>query len=117
MKPWRLGMRQSIEQYSIYWVDLNPTRGAEINKTRPCVIISPSEMNTHLRTIIIAPVTSKGREGYPTRVKLRVNDVDGWIVLDQIRSIDKTRLCEKIGDLTTEEIIEVKNIIKEMLVD
>ncbi|NLW47871.1 MAG: type II toxin-antitoxin system PemK/MazF family toxin [Firmicutes bacterium] len=110
-------MRQSIEQYSIYWVDLNPTRGAEINKTRPCVIISPSEMNTHLRTIIIAPVTSKGREGYPTRVKLRVNDVDGWIVLDQIRSIDKTRLCEKIGDLTTEEIIEVKSIIKEMLVD
>lgn len=110
-------MSQSIEQYSIYWVDLNPTRGAEINKTRPCVIISPSEMNTHLRTIIIAPVTSKGREGYPTRVKMRVNDVDGWIVLDQIRSIDKTRLCEQIGDLTIEEITEVKSIIKEMLVD
>ena len=62
-------------------------------------------------------MTSKGREGYPTWVKLRENDVDGWIVLDQIRSIDKTRLCEKIGDLTSEEIIEVKSIIKEMLVD
>lgn len=74
-------------------------------------------MNTHLRTIIMAPVTSKGREGYPTRVKLRVNDIDGWIVLDRIHSIDKTRLCEKIGDLTSEEIIEVKSIIKEMLVD
>lgn len=110
-------MSQSIEQYSIYWVDLNPTRRAAINKIRPCVIISPSEMNNHLRTIIIAPVTSKGREGYPTRVKLMVNDVDGWIVLDQIRSIDKARLCEKIGNLSTEEIIEVKSIIKEMLVD
>ena len=110
-------MSQGIEQYSIYWVDLNPTRGSEINKTRPCVVISPSEMNTHLRTIIIAPVTSKGREGYPTRVKLGVNNVDGWIVLDQIRSIDKTRLSEQIGDLTTEEIMEVKSIIKEMLVD
>ena len=110
-------MSQSIEQYSIYRVDLNPTRGAEINKTRPCVIISPSEMNPYLRTIIIAPVTSKGRAGYPTRVKLTVNDVNGWIVLDQIRAIDKTRLCEKIGDLTTEEIVKVKRIIKEMLVD
>ncbi len=110
-------MSQSIEQYSIYWIDLNPTRGAEINKIRPCVIISPSEMNNHLRTVIIAPVTSKGREGYPTRVKLTVNDVDGWIVLDQIRSIDKARLGEKLGNLSTEEIIEVKSIIKEMLVD
>ncbi|GAB6173078.1 hypothetical protein JCM15765_25560 [Paradesulfitobacterium aromaticivorans] len=61
-------MNQSIEQYSLYWVDLNPTKGAEINKTRPCVVISPLEMNEHLRTIIIAPVTSRGREGYPARV-------------------------------------------------
>ena len=110
-------MSQSIEQYSIYWVDLNPTKGAEINKTRPCVIISPLEMNNHLRTIIIAPVTSTGKEGYPTRVKLRVDDIDGWMVLDQIRVIDKTRICEKIGYLNTEEIIGVKSIIKEMLVD
>lgn len=110
-------MTQGIEQYSLYWVDLNPTKGAEINKTRPCVVISPSEMNNHLRTVIIAPLTSRGREGYPTRVKLTLNDVEGWIVLDQIRAIDKTRLCEKVGNLNTEEIIEVKSIIKEMLVD
>lgn len=110
-------MNQSIEQYSLYWVDLNPTKGAEINKTRPCVVISPLEMNEHLRTIIIAPVTSRGREGYPTRIKLTVDDVNGWIVLDQIRAIDKTRFCEKIGNLNTEEIVEVKSIIKEMLVD
>jgi mRNA interferase MazF len=114
---WRNGMNQSIEQYSVYWVDLNPTKGAEINKIRPCVVISPLEMNENLRTIIIAPVTSRGREGYPTRTKVAVNDIDGWIVLDQIRSIDKTRLCDMIGNLSAEEIMAVKNIIKEMLVD
>ncbi len=74
-------------------------------------------MNDHFQTIIIAPVTSRGREGYPTRVKLIVNDVDGWIVLDQIRAIGKTWLCGKIGNLNPEEIIEVKGIIKEMFVD
>jgi mRNA interferase MazF len=110
-------MSQSIDQYSVFWVDLNPTKGAEKNKTRPCVVISPLEMNNYLRTVIIAPITSRGRDGYPTRAKLAVNNIDGWIVLDQIRAIDKTRLCEQIGDLNVEEIVEVKNIIKEMLVD
>ena len=110
-------MIQNIDQYSVYWVDLNPTQGAEINKNRPCVIISPIEMNQHLRTVIIAPITSTGREGYPTRVKISVNEIAGWIVLDQIRAIDKTRLRRKIGDLSLEEIAKVKKIIKEMLVD
>ena len=110
-------MNQRIDQYSLYWVDLNPTRGVEINKTRPCVVISPVEMNNYLQTIIIAPITSRGREGYPTRIKLAITDVSGWIVLDQIRAIDKTRLGEKIGDLNIEEITAVKSIIKEMLVD
>ena len=107
----------SIEQYALYWVDLNPTKGAEINKTRPCVVISPSEMNEHLRTVMISPITSKGRDRYPTRIKIIIDDVNGWIVLDQIRSIDKTRLCEKIGNLNSEDILNVKRIIKEMLVD
>ena len=110
-------MNQSIEQYFLYWVDLNPTKGAEINKTRPCVVISPSEMNEHLRTVMIAPVTSRGREGYPTRIRITVGDVDGWIVSDQIRTIDKARFCEKIGKLDTEAILNVKSTIKEMLVD
>ncbi|NLK51806.1 MAG: type II toxin-antitoxin system PemK/MazF family toxin [Syntrophomonadaceae bacterium] len=110
-------MNHSIDQYSLYWVDLNPTQGAEINKTRPCVIVSPLEMNQHLRTIIIAPITCTGSEGYPTRTKILVNEIAGWIVLDQIRAIDKTRLRQKIGDLSPEKISEVKNIIKEMLVD
>ncbi|MDD2433488.1 MAG: type II toxin-antitoxin system PemK/MazF family toxin [Clostridia bacterium] len=110
-------MNKSIDQYSVYWVDLNPTQGAEINKVRPCLVISPIEMNRYLRTIIIAPITSAGREGYPTRVKIWGDRVKGWIVLDQIRAIDKTRLRQKIGELSSEEISEVKDIIKEMLVD
>ncbi len=110
-------MNPTIEQYSVYWVDLNPTQGAEINKTRPCIIVSPLVMNQHLRTIIIAPITNRSREGYPTRVKILMHEVTGWIVLDQLRAIDKTRLRKKIGDLSMEEILAVKNIIKEMLVD
>ncbi|MHB8127305.1 MAG: type II toxin-antitoxin system PemK/MazF family toxin [Desulfitobacteriaceae bacterium] len=110
-------MSPSIEQYSLYWVDLNPTKGAEINKIRPCVLISPSEMNEYLLTVMIAPLTSIGREGYPTRIKVTVDDVNGWIVLDKIRTIDKARLGEKIGNLKTEDILKVKSIIKEMLVD
>lgn len=110
-------MNQTIEQYALYWVDLNPTKGAEINKTRPCVVISPLEMNDHLRTVMIAPVTSRGREGYPTRVRLTVDGVDGWIALDQIRTVDKARLCEKIGVLDATVILNVKCTIKEMLVE
>lgn len=106
-----------IDQYAVYWVDLNPTRGAEINKVRPCVVISPLEMNDHLKTIIIAPVTSRGREGYPTRIKMNVASTAGWIVLDQLRAIDKNRLCDRVGQLSEEEIALVKEIIKEMLVD
>ena len=106
-----------IEQYAVYWVDLNPTRGAEINKTRPCVIVSPSVMNNHLKTIIIAPVTSRGRDGYPTRIKINIANINGWIVLDQIRAIDKNQLCDQVGKLCDDEIVTVKNIIKEMLVE
>jgi mRNA interferase MazF len=110
-------MSKHIDQYSVYWVDLNPTQGAEINKMRPCVVISPIEMNHYLRTIIIAPVTTTGREGYPTRVRIAGGEIKGWIVLDQIRAIDKARLRQRIGELSSEEISEVKNIIKEMLVE
>lgn len=106
-----------IDQYSVFWVDLNPTKGAEISKIRPCVVISPPEMNAHLRTIILAPVTSRGRDNYPTRVKITIDEVDGWIVLDQIRAVDKTRLCKKVGHLSDENVAAIKDIIKEMLVD
>jgi mRNA interferase MazF len=106
-----------INQYSVYWTCLDPTLGAEINKTRPCVVMSPVEMNEFLQTIIVVPVTSRGREGYPTRTKLDVNKISGWIVLDQIRAIDKDRLSGYIGDLSPAEIKAVKNVLQEMLID
>jgi mRNA interferase MazF len=105
-----------MNQYDIYWVDLNPSLGSEINKVRPAVIISPDEMNTHLNTVIIAPMTSKIKS-YPFRINCVLEGKKAGIVLDQIRTIDKIRLRNRIGRLTNLHIFEVKNILKEMLVD
>jgi len=105
-----------INQYEIYWVDLNPTIGHEIKKVRPCVVLSPNEMNFNIDTVIIAPMTTKSRS-YPTRIKINFEGKTGWIVLDQIRAIDKIRLKEKAGSLREIEIIKVKDILKETLVD
>lgn len=105
-----------IYQYDIFWVDLNPTIGYEIKKVRPCVVLSPDEMNFNIDTIIIAPMTAKSRS-YPTRIKITFEKKSGWIVLDQIRTIDKVRLKEKAGHLKETEIAEVKSILKAMLID
>ncbi len=105
-----------INQYSIYLVNLDPTIGREIQKTRPCLVISPDEMNNYIKTIIIAPMTTKSRV-YPTRVQTNLQGKDGWIVLDQIRTIDNTRIIRKLGEITSSQIMKVKSIIKEMLVD
>ncbi len=105
-----------IKQYEIVLVNLNPTIGSEMKKTRPCVVISPDEMNAHLRTITIAPVTSTSKE-YPTRVKLSQKELKGWIVLDQIRTINRIRIVKLLGKLTEKEITETKNVLKEIFVD
>lgn len=105
-----------INQYDIFWVDLNPTIGHEIKKVRPCIVLSPDEMNFNIDTIIIAPMTTKSRS-YPTRVKIIFQKKSGWIILDQIRTIDKIRLKEKAGHLDEIEITEIKGILKEMLID
>lgn len=105
-----------INQYDIFWVDLNPTIGHEIKKVRPCIVLSPDEMNFNIDTIIIAPMTTKSRS-YPTRVKVIFQKKSGWIILDQIRTIDKIRLKEKTGHLDEIEITEIKGILKEMLID
>ena len=105
-----------ILQYSIYLVNLDPTIAHEIKKTRPCLVISPDEMNHNIKTVIIAPMTTKSHK-YPTRVQVTVLNKKGWIVLDQIRTIDNQRLIKKIGKINSETIKEVKSVIKEMLVD
>jgi mRNA interferase MazF len=105
-----------LRQYQIILVNLDPTIGSEIKKTRPCVIISPNEMNKHLNTVIIAPMTSQSKN-YPTRVMVKHDNKEGWIVLDQIRTIDKLRIIKNLDSLTDKEIEKVKVTIKELFVD
>ena len=105
-----------IKQYEIYWCDLNPTKGSEINKKRPCLVVSPNEMNRNINTIMIAPITSAIKD-YPTRVLITIENKDGTIALDQLRTLDKSRFENFIDKLSKEKIIEVKSKIKEMLVD
>jgi mRNA interferase MazF len=105
-----------INQYDVVLVNLDPTMGSEIKKTRPCVIISPNEMNHYLRTIVIAPMTTNSKS-YPTRIKVRMKNRAGQIVIDQIRTIDKRRIINQLDRLTLREITKVKAVIKETFVD
>ena len=105
-----------LEQYQIVLVNLDPAQGSEIKKTRPCLIISPNEMNKYLQTIVVAPMTTSSRP-YPTRVEVKHNKIKGWVVLDQIRSVDKTRIVKAYDSLTEKEIARVKEIIQETYVD
>ena len=101
----------NVSRFDIYYVNLDPTIGSEIKKTRPCVVISPNEMNHNIRTVIIAPLTSKLRN-YPTRVPCRVEGKQGQIVIDQIRTVDKVRLVKKIGTLNKLTQTKVLNVLK-----
>lgn len=104
------------EQYDVFLINLDPTMGHEIKKTRPCLVISPDEMNSHISTIIIAPMTTVSRN-YPTRVKTVFKRKTGFIVLDQIRTVDKARLVKKLGRVNIDTIRSVKSVLREMLVD
>lgn len=105
-----------IKQYQIVLVNLDPTIGSEIKKTRPCVVVSPNEMNKHLRTIVVAPMTTSSKN-YPTRVEIKHDNKIGWVVIDQIRTIDKQRIIRLLARLSNPEVKEVKSIIKETYVD
>jgi len=101
-------------RFQVWLIQLNPTQGHEINKTRPCVIISPDEMES-LGTAIVAPMTSKGFD-YPCRVKCRFQDKTGKILLDQIRAVDKTRLIKRLGILDKKVQVNICNKLQEMFV-
>ena len=105
-----------INQYQIILVNLDPTIGSEIKKNRPCVVISPDEMNKFLNTVVIAPMTTSSKN-YPTRIEVRHDSKIGWIVLDQIRTIDKQRIIKNLGRLTKSEINELKSVLKETYID
>ncbi len=97
-------MDMVVNQYEVFLID------------RPCVIISPDEMNHHIGTVIVAPMTTKSHE-YPTRISLKFQGKKGWIILDQLRTIDKVRLVKKLGNIESKTVRKVKEVLREMLVD
>ncbi len=102
-----------VKRFDVFLVNLDPTIGSEIQKTRPCVVISPDEMNRYIATVIVAPMTTKGQP-YPTRVASQFQGKDGQIVLDQIRTVDKTRLVKQLGQLSIDEQQAILNTLAEM---
>jgi mRNA interferase MazF len=108
--------KMHISQYEVCIVDLNPTKGSEMHKIRPCVVLSPSVANKYLRTIIVAPVTSRIHR-FKFRVQMSSEKVSGEIALDQIRAIDKSRITKIVGNLDSQTIAVLKSALKEFLVD
>jgi len=102
-----------IKRFDVHLVNLDPTIGSEIRKTRPCLVISPDEMNRHINTVIVAPLTTKGRN-YPTRVNCRFQGKVGQVVLDQIRTVDEARLVKKLGRIDSKTQAEVLEVLGEM---
>ena len=103
-------------RFEVYLVNLDPSLGSEIQKTRPCLIISPDEMNEHIPTVIVAPMTTKGRD-YPTRVNCQFEGKEGQIVLDQIRTVDKIRLVKNLGKISVNTQKEVLAVLMEMFAE
>lgn len=104
-----------VERFDVYAVELDPTRGSEIRKTRPCVVISPNEMHV-LRTVIVAPMTTAGK-AWPSRVPVEFQDRQGYVVLDQIRTIDRSRLLRKLGRLGLPTGKRVLSVLREMFAE
>jgi len=109
-------MGMVVKRFDVFLVNLDPTVGSEIHKARPCVVVSPDEMNRYIATVIIAPMTTKGKQ-YPTRVTCRFQGKSGQIVLDQIRTIDKNRLVKKLGRISVNEQKNLLAVLAEMFAE
>jgi len=109
----RVAVVEAVNRFEIWLVTLNPTQGSEIQKTRPCLVISPNEINTWLRTIIIAPMTTGGRS-YPSRVNIRFQGKNGQVALDQLRTVDKSRLVKRLGNAPEKTTLAVSQTLIEM---
>ncbi len=104
---------EAVHRGDIFLVNLDPTRGGEIQKTRPCVVVSPDELNAYLRTFVIAPLTTGGHP-YPFRVPCRFEGQAGYVVIDQIRTVDRERLVRRLGKLSSSTLSRVLAILQEM---
>lgn len=105
-----------VGQYDVVLVNFDPTVGHEMKKLRPCLVVSPDEMNEYIGTVIIAPMTTRSRD-YPTRVQLTFQSRRGWIVLDQIRTVDRRRFVRRLGKIGSGTVASVKSVLSEMLVE
>jgi mRNA interferase MazF len=101
-----------VSRFDVFVVNLDPTVGREIRKSRPCVVVSPDEMNAYVRTVVVAPLTTAGR-AYPSRVPTRFDGKDGQVVIDQLRTVDKTRLVKRLGELDPSEAAAVLDVLRE----
>ena len=102
-----------VKRFDVHLVRLDPTQGSEMQKTRPCVVVSPDEMNRHLSAVIVAPMTTSGRP-YPSRVSVRFQGTSGQVALDQVRSVDKLRLVKRLGSLSAATRVSVLAVLREM---
>ncbi len=109
-------MGMVVNRFDVYLVNLDPTIGSEIKKTRPCLVISPNEMNQYIRTVIVAPMTTKGRP-YPSRIECDFQGKSGQIILDQIRTVDRKRLVKHLGQIAKSEQSQVLEILAEMFAE
>ena len=107
-------MGREINQYQVFWVSLDPTEGSEMSKTRPCVILSPNEMNENLQTVIVAPLTSTVKN-FPSRVSIKFDGQNGMVALDHIRSVSRNRIGRLLGKLKISETEKIKKTLQEML--
>ena len=111
-----MDMVKEINQYEVYWISLDPSQGSEMAKTRPCVVVSPNEINQFLRTVVIIPITST-LKNYPWRVSCVISSKEGSIAADQVKVVDKNRIGAKICALSKSEITELKLVLQKMLID
>ena len=102
-----------VERFEVFLVNLDPTIGREIKKTKPCLVISPDEMNEYISTVIVAPMTTRGRN-YPTRIGCSLQGKQGQVVLDQIRTVDKKRLVKKLGRISQKTQVKTVSLLQEM---
>jgi mRNA interferase MazF len=109
-------MEVVVVRGEVHLVRLDPTLGSEIQKTRPCVVVSPDELNSHLRTVIVAPMTTSGR-AYPWRIRCRFQNRSGYVVLDQLRTVDRERLVKRLGAISDTTLVEVLSGLQEMFAD
>lgn len=109
-------MDVGVKRFDVYLIDLDPTVGVEIQKTRPCLVISPDEMNRNIRTVIIAPMTTKSR-AYPTRIACRFEERQAYIVLDQMRTVDQQRLIKRLGKIDRETQYAVLDALAELFAE